>query len=71
MSIKRFKRTLQFDTEPTDSKIKKRRQRIKKVWGTKLKFKNRKGKMSMQAVIDKLKGIQNKYNLDQSLKESC
>ena len=58
--MKRFKRTLQFDNEPTDSKIKKKKQKMNKVFGSKLKgLKEKRGKISMQAVTDKLHMITN------------
>ncbi|XP_011863595.1 PREDICTED: uncharacterized protein LOC105559701 [Vollenhovia emeryi] len=52
MSAKRFKRMLMFS--PTASKLKKRRAKIKKVFGSKIRYK-RCG--SMQALVDKLNSI--------------
>lgn len=52
MSAKRFKRMLMFS--PTASKLKKRRAKTQKVFGSKIKYK-RCG--SMQALIDKLNTI--------------
>lgn len=52
MSAKRFKRMLMFS--PTTSKLKKRRAKIQKVFGSKIKYK-RCG--SMQALVDKLNTI--------------
>lgn len=58
MSVKRFKRMIQFNQEPTDSKLKKRRDRIRKVFGSKVNYKKRRT-ISMQALLDKLNGLQN------------
>lgn len=52
MSTKRFKRMLMFST--TASKLKKRRAKIQKVFGSKVRYK-RCG--SMQALVDKLNTI--------------
>lgn len=52
MSAKRFKRMLMFS--PTASKLKKRRAKIQKVFGSKITYK-RCG--SMQALVDKLNTI--------------
>jgi len=52
MSAKRFKRMLMFS--PTASKLKKRRAKIQKVFGSKIRYK-RCG--SMQALVDKLNSI--------------
>ncbi|XP_039312135.1 protein tantalus isoform X2 [Solenopsis invicta] len=51
MSAKRFKRMLQFS--PTASKLKKRREKIQRVFGSKIRYK----KCSMQALVDKLNTI--------------
>ena len=51
MSIKRFKRMINFQIIPSETKQKKRRLRIKKVFGSKL-FKSR--RMDMQEVLKKL-----------------
>ncbi|CAD1472366.1 unnamed protein product, partial [Heterotrigona itama] len=55
MSVKRYKRMIQFQKEPTDSKLKKRRAKIKKVFGSKINFKRKRA--SMQMLLDKLNGI--------------
>ena len=55
MSVKRYKRMIQFQEEPTDSKLKKRRAKIKKVFGSKISFKRKCA--SMQMLLDKLNGI--------------
>ncbi|KOC63836.1 hypothetical protein WH47_01166, partial [Habropoda laboriosa] len=55
MSAKRYKRMIQFQENPSDSKLKKRRARIKKVYGSKINFKRRCA--SMQTLLDKLSGI--------------
>ncbi|XP_011690101.1 PREDICTED: uncharacterized protein LOC105451391 isoform X1 [Wasmannia auropunctata] len=52
MSTKRFKRTLMFSI--TASKLKKRRAKIKKVFGSKIRYKTN---GSMQALVDKLNSI--------------
>lgn len=54
MSAKRYKRMIQFQEKPTDSKIKKRRAKIKRVFGSKISFKKR---TSMQVLLEKLNGI--------------
>jgi DNA anti-recombination protein RmuC len=58
MSAKRFKRMIQFTTEPTDSKLKKRRDKVKKVFGSKVNYRKRR-KISIQALLDKLNGLHN------------
>ncbi|XP_053988473.1 uncharacterized protein LOC128891569 [Hylaeus anthracinus] len=55
MSIKRYKRVIQFQETPSDRKIKKRRAKIKKVFGSKVNFKGKCA--SMQMMLDKLNGI--------------
>lgn len=55
MSVKRYKRMIQFQEQPTDNKLKKRRAKIKKVFGSKINFKRRRA--SMQMLLDKLNGI--------------
>ncbi|XP_076233290.1 uncharacterized protein LOC143178470 isoform X2 [Calliopsis andreniformis] len=55
MSVKRYKRMIQFNAKPTDSKIKKRKARVKRVFGTKKNFKERRA--SMQILLEKLNGI--------------
>ncbi|KAK1133647.1 hypothetical protein K0M31_011440 [Melipona bicolor] len=55
MGVKRYKRMIQFQEEPTDSKLKKRRAKIKKVFGSKISFKRKRA--SMQMLLDKLNGI--------------
>lgn len=61
MSVKRYKRMIQFQGNPTESKIKKRRARIRKVFGSKMCFKSSlvksASKHSMQKLLDKLNGI--------------
>ncbi|XP_014203462.1 protein tantalus [Copidosoma floridanum] len=57
MSSKRFKRMIQFTTEPTRSKIKKRKEKVKKIFGSKLNFKKRKY-VSMNTLLNKLNGLQ-------------
>ncbi|XP_024890908.1 uncharacterized protein LOC112466817 [Temnothorax curvispinosus] len=52
MSAKRFKRMLMFS--PTASKLKKRRAKIQRVFGSKIRY-TRRG--SMQALVDKLNTI--------------
>ncbi|KAL0112204.1 hypothetical protein PUN28_011935 [Cardiocondyla obscurior] len=54
MSVKRFKRMLMFS--PTTSKLKKRRAKIQKVFGSKVRNK-RHERRSMQALVDKLNTI--------------
>ncbi|XP_011494829.1 PREDICTED: uncharacterized protein LOC105359821 [Ceratosolen solmsi marchali] len=58
MSAKRFKRMIQFTPEPTDSKLKKRRDKVKKVFGSKVNYRKRR-KISIQALLDKLNGLHN------------
>ncbi|XP_012275075.1 uncharacterized protein LOC105696862 [Orussus abietinus] len=53
MSARKFSRVIKFVLEPTDSQIKKRRKRIKKVFNATVKV-NRKH-MSMEAFLNKLK----------------
>ena len=55
MSVKKYKRMIQFDAKPSDTKIKKRRRRIKKVFGSKINFKRRCA--SMLLLVDKLNSI--------------
>lgn len=55
MSAKRYKRMIQFEQNPTDSKLKKRRTKIKKVFGSKVTFRRKRG--SMQVLLDKLNHI--------------
>ncbi|KZC04582.1 hypothetical protein WN55_00657, partial [Dufourea novaeangliae] len=55
MSVKRYKRMIQFQNKPSDCKLKKRRAKIKKVFGSKINFKRRCA--SMQMLLDKLNGI--------------
>ncbi|XP_066601717.1 protein tantalus isoform X2 [Prorops nasuta] len=55
MGAKRFKRMIKFEPHPTDSKIKKRRAKIKKLFGSKASF--RKEHITMQLLVDKLNGI--------------
>lgn len=58
MSAKRYKRMIQFQQTPSDSKLKKRKAKIKKVFGSKINFKRR--YTSMQMLLDKLNGIRAK-----------
>ena len=55
MSVKKYKRMIQFNAKPSDTKIKKRRRRIKKVFGSKINFKRRCA--SMLLLVDKLNSI--------------
>ncbi|OAD58932.1 hypothetical protein WN48_09859 [Eufriesea mexicana] len=55
MSVKRYKRMIQFQEKPTDSKLRKRRAKIKSVFGSKINFKQRRA--SMQMLLEKLNGI--------------
>ncbi|KAG7209393.1 hypothetical protein KM043_015489 [Ampulex compressa] len=55
MSAKRYKRMIEFQPKPSDSKLRKRRAKIKKVFGSKVNFKKRCA--SMQILLDKLNGI--------------
>lgn len=55
MSAKRYRRMIQFQQKPSDSKLKKRRAKIKKVFGSKINFKRK--CTSMQMLLDKLNGI--------------
>lgn len=58
MSSKRFRRLLLFKPEPTASKLKKRRAKIQKVFGSGKVIKTyKKGSVSMQSILDKLDGI--------------
>ncbi|XP_032675669.1 uncharacterized protein LOC116846225 isoform X2 [Odontomachus brunneus] len=57
MSAKRFKRMLLFKAEPTASKIKKRRAKIQKIFGSKVTKSYNKRRVSMQSILDKLDGI--------------
>ena len=57
MSNKRFKRMLQFDMQPSESKIKKRRDKIKKIFGS-IGYK-RKRKLPMQVLLEKLNAVNN------------
>ncbi|XP_058805387.1 uncharacterized protein LOC131672277 isoform X2 [Phymastichus coffea] len=65
MSVKRFKRMIQFTPEPTDSKLKKRREKIRKVFGSKINHK-RKRKVSMQSLLDKLHGAHSDVSITNS-----
>ena len=55
MGVKRYRRMIEFKQKPSDSKIKKRRARIKKVFGSKSNFKRKQA--SMQMLLDKLNDI--------------
>lgn len=55
MSAKRYKRMIQFQEAPSDSKLKKRKAKIKKLFGSKINYKRRYA--SMQMLLDKLNGI--------------
>ncbi|XP_076160261.1 uncharacterized protein LOC143143166 isoform X2 [Ptiloglossa arizonensis] len=55
MSIKRYKRIIQFQDKVSNCKIKKRRAKIKRAFESKINF-NRKC-TSMQMLLDKLNGI--------------
>lgn len=55
MSVKRYKRMIQFQEQPNDSKLQKRRTKIKKVFGSKINFRRKRG--SMQALLNKLNYI--------------
>lgn len=57
MSNKRFKRMLQFDMQPSESKLKKRRDKIKKIFGS-LNYK-KKRKVPMQVLLEKLNELNN------------
>jgi len=57
MSAKRFKRWIQFSNEPTASKIKKRRDKVKRIFSPHLSF--RRNILSMNALLHKLNGVQN------------
>lgn len=65
MSVKRFKRMIQFTAQPTDSKLKKRRDKVKKVFGSKINHK-KKRKVSMQALLDKLHGSRSDISIPNS-----
>ncbi|XP_043273283.1 uncharacterized protein tant [Venturia canescens] len=52
MSAKRFKRMIHFQSEPNNAKIKKRRARVKRIFGSKFLTKHR--AVSMQTLINKL-----------------
>lgn len=58
MSVKRFKRMIQFSSAPTDSKLKKRREKVKRVFGSKLSSKKKRN-VSMQAFLERLNVMQN------------
>ncbi|XP_014224935.1 protein tantalus [Trichogramma pretiosum] len=62
MSAKRFKRMIQFNSQPTESKLKKRRDKIKKIFGSKIGFKKK--KVSMQSLLDKLNSLQSDVPLN-------
>lgn len=68
MSVKRFKRSIQFTAEPTDSKIKKRRDKIRKVFGSKINYHKKRRNVSMQALLDKLSGLQNDLSINNDTK---
>ncbi|XP_035721145.1 uncharacterized protein LOC118441196 [Vespa mandarinia] len=53
MSVKRYKRMIQFQQQPNNSKLQKRRTKIKKVFGSKINFRHR----SMQELLNKLNYI--------------
>nr|XP_050859189.1 uncharacterized protein LOC127067851 isoform X1 [Vespula vulgaris] len=55
MSVKRYKRMIQFQQQPNDSKLQKRRTKIKKMFGSKINFRRKHG--SMQALLNKLNYI--------------
>lgn len=52
---KRYRRMIEFKQKPSDSKIRKRRAKIKKVFGSKSNFKRKQA--SMQMLLDKLNDI--------------
>lgn len=58
MSVKRFKRMIQFTTEPTGTKLKKRKDKVKKIFGTKLNLKKK--KVTMNSLLKKL----NEHQID-------
>jgi hypothetical protein len=55
MSVKRFKRMLLFTGEPTTTKLKKRRARIRRTFGSGIRCNKR--CISMQTLTDKLNSI--------------
>lgn len=52
MSVKRYKRMIQFNAKPSDSKIKKRKAKVKKVFGSKINLKRKYA--SMEMLLEKL-----------------
>ena len=65
MSVKRFKRMFEFSREPTDSKLKKRREKVKRIFGSKINYKKNKS-IPMQALLDKLSGIDKELSTNNS-----
>lgn len=55
MGVKRYRRMIQFQQKPSDSKIKKRKAKIKKLFGSKSNFKRKRA--SMQMLLNKLNDI--------------
>lgn len=68
MSTKRFKRMLLFKAEPTVSKLKKRRAKIQKVFGSKIIKNHNKRRVSMQSILNKLDNITTKSPIEMDIK---
>lgn len=68
MSAKRFKRMLLFKAEPTTSKLKKRRAKIQKIFGSKVTKGYNKKRVSMQSILDKLDGIRANSPVEMDIK---
>ncbi|XP_012265795.2 uncharacterized protein LOC105691698 isoform X2 [Athalia rosae] len=56
IGAKKFRRMIKFQVEPTASKIKKRRAKVKKIFGRNIN--NRLKRTTMQALLDKLNNMQ-------------
>ncbi|XP_015184794.1 PREDICTED: uncharacterized protein LOC107070800 [Polistes dominula] len=55
MGAKKYKRMIKFEEQPTDNKLKKRKTKIKRIFGSKINFRRKCG--SMDVLLDKLNYI--------------
>ncbi|KAI4489070.1 hypothetical protein M0804_004568 [Polistes exclamans] len=55
MSAKKYKRMIKFQQQPTDTKLKKRKTKVKRVFGSKISYRRKRG--SIDVLLDKLNYI--------------
>ncbi|XP_043502346.1 uncharacterized protein LOC122524261 [Polistes fuscatus] len=55
MSAKKYKRMIKFQPQPTDTKLKKRKTKVKRVFGSKISYRRKRG--SIDVLLDKLNYI--------------